>query len=152
MGVKIWALSWSWRLLYIMCKIWRLSVIKWDYVYWDWCNLSLLALWLDWGLNRPFSEGLDGQVIDVAYLALDELVSSMDCKFSSFEEHHLRSLVGLVLSQDSQQDTVYLKGVAWLFALRTDPLGIGCGWSEDKEAVKVKALVVGAEDPSCWQF
>lgn len=76
----------------------------------------------------------------------------MDCKLSSFEEHHLRSLVGLVLSQDGQQDTVYLKRVTWLFALRTDPLGIGCGGSEDKEAVKVKALVVGAEDPSCWQF
>ena len=96
--------------------------------------------------------GLDGQVIDVAYLALDELLPSMNCKFSSFEEHHLSSLVGFVLRQDGQQDAVYSKGVSWLFALRADPLGnLGRG-SEDNEVVKVKALVMSAEDAPCWQF
>lgn len=152
MGVKIWALSWLGCLLYIMRKIWRPSVVKGDYVDWHTCHLPLFALWLNWSLHRPFSLGLDGQVVDVAYLALDELLPSMNCKFSSFEEHHLSSLVGFVLRQDGQQDAVYSKGVGWLFALRADPLGnLGRG-SEDNEVVKVEALVMSAEDAPCWQF
>lgn len=76
----------------------------------------------------------------------------MHCKLSSLEEHHLSCLVSFVFRQNSQQDAVYSKGVTRLFALRTDPLGNLCRGSEDNEVIEVEALVMSAEDASCWQF
>lgn len=57
-----------------------------------------------------------------------------------------------ILLEDGEKNAVYFEHVAGQFAKRTNPTGIGGLGGHHYVVGEVEALVVGAEESSCWDF